>query len=395
MKKRAHTVYGIGLLCLVYSLSVFGGSKPEKVYSIAKVVMENDWYIEQVRLWKEVIDKDPQNGEAWYSYYLANRYANFGQGSDYFPEEKKERLHKILKDMGEAIPNSFEYFVVCYHLECEGGFESLKKAYELQPDNPVTYDDLVAAYEEKRDFENTKFFCEKWYKSQDIISDLIDYNYNVLVSVEKKSILFTNGDNDTFPIWILQYAKAIRRDVTILNVSLIQRDEYLKTVLRERKIRLDVSKIKRDTKGKIDLKDLIQKILKQDPDCKIYFTLTVYPAWTDRFNENLYCIGLANQYSETRLNNVALIKKNLESRYRMDYLKYNWYNEFHMSQGIMRWLNVNYIAPLMILAEHYQLSGEGEKSVRLFNLAKTIAEKSGKKDIMFFIQEKETAFQKR
>ena len=54
-----------------------------------------------------------------------------------------------------------------------------------------------------------------------------DFGKNYLSCIEKDGIIFTNGDNDTFPLWYVQETEGYRTDVRVCNLSYLQTDWYI------------------------------------------------------------------------------------------------------------------------------------------------------------------------
>lgn len=353
------------ILLLVMLHSTVIAQTPETIHSYAKVRKSIDWYKEQQKLWKGEVDKSQTNANAWLNYFRVCRVlVRLDTADKRTNDEKSKYLKSIVNDMGRAVPNSFEYNLARWISVGLGDMSKvnyLQKAAELQPDNPILCSDMINWGEISRDIAKRDRYAKLWFTSGETSAGLLNYNYNVMAGLKENAILITTGDNDTYPIWILQAEKGFRKDVTAINTSLIMIKEYRERLFKELGVApLTYDPSASDELGKKFKNELLEILAANKTNRPVYLALTASNECEGKMLEtnaaNLYLTGLAYEYSTTAIDNMALLKKNFEQNYALDYL--DKYFVADVSIDFVKHVNTNYVVPMVKLYDHYMLAGQ-------------------------------------
>lgn len=153
-----------------------------------------------------------------------------------------------------------------------------------------------------------------------------EYAKNMLVGIDRDGILFTNGDNDTFPLWYIQEVEKYRTDVRVVNLSLLNTPWYIKQ-LRDNEPKIEIlwsdDEIQRlrpiQTKdGWIIVRDIgVQHIVRHNGAKRpVYFAVTIPPEYFAPYREFIEMEGLAYRVVPRRGENMVNVPKLEENVWR-------------------------------------------------------------------------------
>lgn len=185
------------------------------------------------------------------------------------------------------------------------------------------------------------------------------YARNMLVGLEENAIVFTNGDNDTFPLWYIQEVEKYRRDVRVVNLSLLNTPWYIEQ-LRDNEPTIAITwsdeEIQRlqpvmTNEGWLLVRDIAtQHILKNNSKNRpIYFAVTIPPETFAPYREFIEMEGLVYKVVPRRGKNMVNLERLEDNIWRKyDYggiLDANWKRDdsLHRETHITRLIQ-NYAA---------------------------------------------------
>ncbi len=222
--KRAYVLVSVALLAAFAVVLVPKGSwakevvRPEEIKSWRQVIYDGQTYKKLTELWKEYFKEYPSE-YAYANWMYAARYA------------KDKDYSKLLAKGVRRYPANptLLYLKGLENLGASGNVEGrkyLERAAAMDPTFTEPWFVLVTMYMDARDEEKIDAALRRLLESGSIADEVMDYNYNMLIGLDKDAIIITSGDNDTYPGWILTRVLKVRPDVAIVNRSLLNSEWY-------------------------------------------------------------------------------------------------------------------------------------------------------------------------
>lgn len=341
----------------------------QAVYDQAYQKKSFTWYIQQKNGWKKIAESNKNDEQAWLNYYRSARYAG----------AKQQELDEIMKGIQENIPGTYTAHYLSYihsNRDLSKGYH-LQKAWQLQPQRKELYKELALFFTWKHEQENLKKTLQTWKGLNDIPDALFSYGKNLLLTPTKGAILITDGEFDTYPLWILQQIDLVRTDVTVINLSLLNRMDYRRSLLKSAGIECSYSGNSKN--------EILKTIVKENSSQSIYISLTVDAQILDGLEDRLQIEGLAYKISlqnDGPYNSKVKLAANFEKIYNLEYLRKKLQGTETMDREKVVALYQNYVVCGLILYDYYIENGEKVKADMLAQDLKNIAAQAGKESLV-------------
>jgi hypothetical protein len=287
--------------------------------------------------WENAVKADSKNETAWIALFNARLFESYTPHSRELSSERKKILSDVLKQVETNLPNSFSFYYLSYlnsQSKSEASLQLLQKAAEKNSSYQEMWDDLLFSHYIKGNKKGVAEMTENLFNSSIYSSAIMEYNQNVLSSVEKNGVLVTYGNIDSYPLLIWQEKFNVRKDVKIVCLEWLSNEKYASDVAKM--LGLKTENLLNVTEEKA-LGALLNSTKK-----KMYVGLTLPPAFLKKYSGQLYCTGLAMLNSSMPVLNIESLENNWSSLFKRKYLYDN------------DDINRNYLIPLVILYQAEQ-----------------------------------------
>ncbi len=163
----------------------------------------------------------------------------FWQEEQNFPRALEAYRQALACEPENAEANYYAGHALVFEQKHDEAIPLLEKAIQHDPSYAKPHESLALAHMIKGQNEQAALHWRELKRKGGISHTLLEFNQNLLHTVAENGILFTNGEEDTYPIWYLQMSEGVRRDVSVVNLGLLNFTWYVR-MLRERDPKLGI-----------------------------------------------------------------------------------------------------------------------------------------------------------
>lgn len=230
------------------------------------------------------------------------------------------------------------------------------------------------------DVERSNFHLKELIRKDYFPPQLLDFGYNMLVSADRGGIIFTNGDNDTYPLLCLQQVYGIRTDVRVLNLSLLNTSWYARLmrdyygvpitypdeVLDTLVYVFDVNEGRYILASELLVRDISNTAARMENGPPVYFSSTISPSFRDRYLDNITQEGMLYRFSldDAPELNLAKFEENM-GRYRFTLMDpdYVWEADISpITRDVDEMLVIQYVLLHLYISKAWEQQGEMQKA---------------------------------
>lgn len=353
----------VACLVLVIWSAASALSQPQPVPKLTERALDKASYVALAKEWKEYIEKYGESAEAYCNLGMAYRYS----GEMTAAREAGKRAFEIEPGNPKAL--HFYAMILTIHAEkssdMDKALELLERCRGIDPDNGDALTTLAVIHMKRGEHAESEKVLKIMFDRRVIPRPLQDYAYNMLVGLPHGAVLITNGDNDTFPPLALQAGMDFRKDVIVINRSLLNFREFAEAIF-ERYPSIKPSGGIEPEQGQYLSKTLLKRLV-DEQKVPVYFHAPASPEHLG-FSPELTAEGMNMRTSDKGLTPEESARLFLET-YRMDSAT-DWTFAWDLVPSIAG-LQTNYVRGMLHLVQQKGLSSETKR--RILDKASEIA----------------------
>lgn len=357
-----------------------------------------EWYQAQKDAWQAEVKKNKKSENAWENYWFASYGESFWEQDTIRKKELQKEQRTIIKKMKKHIPNTRTYYrhLINQTPDKEQQAVIQQKIISLKRTCERDYiKDLTYCHQSKQT-DKIKEICKEWYDSGLFSYDLLFYCYNEFSGLQKGAIFVSDSNAALSYRFLLQYGAGLFSDVLIVDSDELEYPSSQSQFWQ--KIGMDSEELpdwKRSKDGmssfmSVDNETTLPKWHKRIMPGAWYLSekknrLVYFPQFTSRsgmlqqLKDSLYSEGLVFRYSTKPYNNLAVLRKNYEQNYLLDYLRQPMIHNSSVFFFGLDYLK-NYIVTLSPLLRFYDTSGDKNQAIKLRRLLQGILDRQDEEE---------------